>query len=158
MNEKIPDDIKQILEQSGYETESSLLCINNENIADIETFANENRAILQNTSYENTNKFKFKPGHKLIILQLPNQIKLLRESQSKNSLQSNKNNFSQILKTFIETAESNFEKQPNGFRYDMINRNFSTFVYLLCGKACYDTLSANLPIPTSHTICKIFFK
>lgn len=145
------------MELSGFENESSLKSIDSETITNIENYANENPEILQNTAYKNISQFKFKPGHKLLLLQLPNQIKKLRESQTNESRQSTTNNFSQILKTFIDTAESNFGKPPNGFRYDEINRNFSTFVYLLCGKACYDTLSANLPIPTSHTIRKIFF-
>lgn len=145
------------MELSGFENESSLKSIHSEIIADIENYANENPAILENTAYKNISKFKFKPGHKLLLLQLPNQIKILRESQTNKSQESRTNDFSQVLKTFIDTAESNFGKPPNGFRYDEINRYFSTFVYLLCGKACYDTLSANLPIPSSHTIRKNFF-
>lgn len=158
LNEKFPVELKQILELSGFDTKSSLMSLKVETIVDIENYANENPDILKNTTYENTIKFKFKPGHKLRILLLPNQIKNLEESQVNDSLLSKTNNFSQILKTFIETAESNFGKPPNGFRCDEINRYFSTFVYLLCGRACYDTLSANLPIPTSHTIRKTYFK
>lgn len=127
-----------------------------ETIADIENYANENPDILKNTTYENTIKFKFKPGHKSRILLLPNQIENSEGTQVKDNSVSKTNNFSQILKTFIETAESNFGRPPNGYRYDEINRNFSTFVYLLCGRACYDTLSANLPIPSSHAIRKIY--
>lgn len=159
LKERIPADIKQILELSGFETESSLmfkLFIDSQTIEEIEQFANENKVILQNTAYEKVCHFKFKPGHKCILLQLPNQIKILGESQI--SLPTKMNDFSQILKTFIETAETNFGKPPNGFRYNDINRNFSTFVYLLCGNACYETLSRNLPIPTAHTIRKTTLK
>lgn len=126
------------------------MCINNETITEIENYVNDNLTALENTSYQDVNVFKFKPGHKSYLLQLPNQIEMLRESQSKDSLQFKMCNFSQILKTFIETAESNFGRKPNGFRYNDINRNFSTFIYLLCGRACYETLCANLPIPSSH--------
>lgn len=161
LNEKIPADIIKILEFCAFENESSLMSIDNDAIVDIEMYVNENPQILKETSYKNVNKFKFKPGHRLLIIQLPQLIKNCNQTETKLQKIGHlrpQMNFSQILKSFIETAESNNGKQPNGFRYDEINRYFSTFVYLLCGKACYDTLSANLPIPSSHTIRKIVMK
>lgn len=49
-NEEISSDIKQILALSGFETESSLLCIDKETIAEVEKYANENQIILKNTA------------------------------------------------------------------------------------------------------------
>lgn len=68
------------------------------------------------------------------------------------------NDFSLIMKTFIESAQSNYGRHPNGLRYNDINRYFSTFVYLFCGKSCYETLSANLPIPQVNSIRKSYRK
>lgn len=162
LNETIPSDIKQILEGCAFDTELSLLAINNEVIMNIEEHVNSEREILKNTLYENINSFKFKPGHKLFLLQLPNQIKILREIKAKNpkseSLPSKMNNFSYIMKTFIETAWENFSKHPKGHRYSEANRNFSIYIYLICGRACYETLSANLPIPSSNAIRKIILQ
>lgn len=159
MNEKFPFDIKHILEESGFDTELSLLAINNEIIADIERHVNNNREILKETSYQNVLTFKFKPGHKAFIVQLPSLIEHLRDSNPEEVIKfSEKTEFSLILRTFIQTAESNGGKHPKAYRYNETNRYFSTFIYLLCGKACYETLSANLPIPTSNTIRKTISK
>lgn len=123
-----------------------------EKIADIEEYANENREILKNTSYENVGTFKFKPGHKAFIAGLPKQIQLIKEANK--SEHTNNHSFSYILKTLIDTAVSNSEKNPNGFRYNEIIRSFSTYIYLHCGKACYETLCANLPIPSAYSVCE----
>lgn len=130
------------------------MSITNETINDIESYINEDLTILEKTSYKAVNVFKLRPGHKAFLLQLPNQIKSMRESRNTECLRTKIQNFPQMLKTFIETAETNFERRPNGFRYDDINRDFSAFIYLLCGKACYEMLSSNLPMPTYHTIRK----
>lgn len=159
LDDSIPSDIKQILEGCAFDTELSLLAISDEIIMDIEDHVNSEREILKNTSYENVHSFKFKPGHKIFLLQLPNQIKILREAKAKNPqrecLPPRMSNFSYILKTFIETADANLSKHPKGHRYCEANRNFSIYIYLLCGRACYETLSANLPIPSSNAIRKI---
>lgn len=98
------------------------------------------------------NPFEFKPGHKVFLLQLPTKIKLLKKEKHEQSSVSEKYNFSHVLKTFIDTSQANFGKNPKGYRYNETNRHFSTFIYLLCGRACYETLHANLPIPTANTI------
>lgn len=131
-----------------------MLGINNDIIADIESFANENRNVLENTSYNGINTFKFRPGHKLFLLELPKHIEAMRKAKTNKDLSSGINDFSYILKTFMETAEANMGKSVNAFRYNDTNRYFSIYIYLMCGKSCYETLSANLPIPKSSTICK----
>lgn len=152
MKEKIPADIAQILEESGFNTELSILNIDIETIGHIEGYANENPAILKNTSYENIKLFKFKPGHKAFILQLPTQIQLMKDEKRIETYENH--SFSYILKTFIEQAMSNSKKDVRGFRYSETIRYFSTYIYLHCGKACYETLSANLPIPSANSIRK----
>lgn len=150
LEEKIPVDIVRILEACSFDTEDSLLSINEEILAEIEQYANEDRTVLNNTSYEQVNNFKFKPGHKVFIMNLPRRIRQLNEKKS-NEL-AKMLHFPQILKTFVETAQCNLGKHPNARRYNETNRFFSTFIYLMCGKACYETLSANLPIPQAQTI------
>lgn len=165
LNDSISEDIKKILLRSGFDSKLSILGLNTDVIRDVEQFANEDRSVLEGTSYENMAEFKFKPGHKLTILNLASEVKHWIEKEPTNTQQNEMCEFSVVLKAFIDTATSNKDKQPNGFRYNEINQYFSTFIYLFCGKACYETLSANLPIPQTITIREfsvhillIFFK
>lgn len=154
LNEKIPSDIVAILKECGFDSYLPFLSITNETINDIEEYVKEDTSILKNTSYEGVKHFKFKPGHKIFLLNLTDRINYLKETKPNEKMQCKLSDFSYILRTFIETAETNFGKHPKGFRYNETNRFFSIFIYLMCGKACYETLSANLPIPKANTICK----
>lgn len=155
MKEKIPTDIVKILSACAFDSELSFWSITSETIDDIENFVNEDISVLENTSYEGVHNFNLKPGHKSFILNLPNRMNYLKEK--KIDVPCTISGFSQILRTFIETAEANFGKHPNGFRYGQTNRHFSTFIYLMCGRACYDALCANLPIPQASTIGETSF-
>lgn len=155
LKEKIPNDLVKILDACGFDSELSFWSItSSDTIDDIEEFVNGDLSVVENTSYEGVNKFKLKPGHKSFILNLPSRLNSFKGVQNDVSYETP--NFSQILRTFIETAEANFGKHPNGFRYSEINRHFSTLIYLMCGRACYDTLCANLPIPQASTIGEVF--
>lgn len=149
-DEDFPNDIIKILGACSFDSELSLLSINTETISDIEEYVNENLSILSETSYKNVEYFKFKPGHKAFLLSLPEFIQEKKNMKPAENIKLS--NFSHILKTFIETAESNFGRPPNGRRYNETNRYFSIFIYLMCGKACYETLCSNLPIPQANTL------
>lgn len=159
-NEKIDPDVIKILIECGYDTRAAWLGLNHgcldTFITDIEQYTNDNRTVLEGTSYENIATFKLKPGHKSILFRLADQMKLLDKADDINKKPCDVINFSTILRAFIETAETNMGKDPRGFRYSEINLFFSMFVYLHCGRACFDTLSANLPIPSGQTIRKFF--
>lgn len=157
LKEKIPQDIVLILERSGFNSAVSLGFLNDESIAEIEKYANEDRSVLGSTSYEKVKLFKFKPGHKVFLQNLSKQVDAWKESKCDENLESKRSFFSQVLQAFIECAESNSGREPKGHRYNEINRYFSTFIYLMCGKACYETLSANLPIPKADTIRMYIF-
>lgn len=154
LNEKIPIDIIQVLSQCGYETEISISSITPDTIKEIEEYVNEDLSVLKNTSYENVFHFKLKPGHKSFILSLPNLIHRSKGANLDGIEKCKTSDFSHILQTFIKSAECCFDTPPNGVRYDDTCRYFSTYVYLMCGRACYETLNANLPIPHANTICK----
>lgn len=153
MKDKIPKDIELILHRSGFDSKSALQSIDEKAIVEIEKHANEDRSVLSDTSYENTTNFKFKPGHRIFLLNLSKQEILWSETDEEIS-HDDTTHFSLMLRTFIRTAEEHHGKHPKGCRFDEINRSFSTYIYLMCGKACYETLSANLPIPKADTICK----
>lgn len=155
LKEPIHIDIINILVRSGFDSKSALLGINtNIVIQEIEQYANEDRSVLEGTSYQNMKTFMFKPGHKHTILYLAEQVKLLDKADADENKEHNMSDFSIVLRTFIETVETNYERDPRGFRYNDINRYFSTFIYLFCGRACYETLSANLPMPQASSIRK----
>lgn len=61
--------------------------------------------------------------------------------------------FTHILKLILESAENNLGREPKGRRYNQCLKEFSTYIYLMCGRSCYETLSANLPLPQANTIC-----
>lgn len=157
LKETIDVDIKKILLECGFDCKLAVSSLDKEGIKEIEQYANEDRSVLKDTSYENMKTFVFKPGHKLSILQLANEAKNILKAKVDGRMEQY-NDFSLILKTFIETAQSNYGRHPKGFRYNDINRYFSIFVYLFCGKSCYETLSANLPIPGVDSIRKFYKK
>lgn len=148
----------QILCECGFETRTAILKIDPAKINEIEQYVNEDLSMLKNTSYKDVSHFKLRPGHRLFILDLPNRINHWNETNIRiNRRQFNMTDFSHVLRTFIETVEENYGKEPKGFRYNETNRYFSLFIYLMCGRACYETLSANLPIPQAITISKFAF-
>lgn len=61
--------------------------------------------------------------------------------------------FSNLLYEFITSALKNFKKTPNQYRYSEIIKHFSIYVYMMCGRNLYETLSRNLPIPAASTVC-----
>lgn len=85
LHDKLPTKIDQILFNAGFDSETALLALNHENIAEAERYINENKQILIGTSYASfcteNSVFKFKPGHKATILSI---AKALKESKSTN--------------------------------------------------------------------------
>lgn len=89
LNEKLPEKIGQILDESGFCTKSAILTLSDiANIKFIEEHINENREnyrlILQKTRYENKTPFKFLPGHVALIKSLPNEILKISQQKKEN--------------------------------------------------------------------------
>lgn len=109
--------------------------------------------------------FTFLPGHYSILLDLPNSIREM-QSQSDNSAKTNMNDcfsvlsrelstdYSIVLREFVNAAKNNKDKSKNVFQCNDIVKYFATYVFLLCGRTCYETLNKNLPIPSTNTICE----
>lgn len=152
LEESFPSEIAQILTGSGYDTLLSLQSIDLAAINDIEEYVNIDRSMIRGTSYENFEYFRFKPGHRSFIIQVVHKIQNINLSNEK----SHSSVFSYVLKKLIETAEANFNKDPKQCRYSEEVRYFATYIYLLCGKNCYEVLAANLPLPKANTICTYF--
>lgn len=120
-------------------------------------------------SYKNQDVFEFLPGHRIILLGLRNNIENMQShvfndgfkcfdklmiNAGTNEVRGNTGEYSVILTELLKTAKNNSNKSKHAYQYNDIVRYFSTYIFLLCGRTCYETLSKNLPIPSTKTICK----
>lgn len=153
----------KILDVNGFNDQSTLKCMTLESITEMEVFLNENwnaiSSIFAGTFYESMKPFKFLPGHRALLKKISHHIQENRmKIEKKIDTRSSLNRFSQILKCLIEDAELNLDRAPKTYRYHEIIRSYATYLYLMCGKAAYEVLSANLPIPQASTIRKYFLE
>lgn len=153
---EVPAFLKKMIIASGYDCELALRILSPNDIAVIEEFIQTKRELLLGTRYESMATFKFLPGHKQIILNIPTYIDQYR-AKSVNEISKSLSDFTQlptVLKSLVEVIEQNNGKHPKAFRYTETIRYFAIYIFLMCGRSCYDTLCANLPIPKSDTIGK----
>lgn len=108
---------------------------------------------LINTIYENVRPFQIAPGHRILIENFPDIINRIKTTEHPINIQ---NDTSLVLQLLIEASKKNFRREPKGRIFEDEIRLFATYLYLMCGRACYDTLCANLPIPQSSTIRAYF--
>lgn len=161
IGEKIPECLIYILNESGFNTKLTLETLNSEYIKQIEFFFNANYEKLchglSGSIYENIEPFSIVPGHRALIERIPQFIAKIKTDCSSIFIEPNRssNQFSYILKLLIETAERNYGRAAKSYRYNEKIQYFATYIYLMCGRACYETLSANMPIPQANTIRKI---
>lgn len=86
--EKLPECLKKILFLSGFNTFTSLEGMGANEIIEIEAFVNGNQDILNEIKCcgqeyaHNSNHFQFLPGHKVIIMNIPEQVKRIKSSKS----------------------------------------------------------------------------
>lgn len=152
--------LKSVLINFGYDNISSLMCINDEELTKLEKYVEEDRSITKEItcehakSYGTSTQFKFLPGHRAVLLDWC-QNKL--HSDEENSTFTIKNAaFSPILRETIASALSNHSKPPNTHRFSKLLMQFAIYIYIMAGKACYEILCANLPLPKSGTVSKFF--
>lgn len=188
-----------MLVNSGYNNNLAIENIQESDLERIENYANEKlNTVIKSLNccfadeYKNDinkKQFKFLPGHRTLILSLPEYAKRLREtkletntrtktfeqaSELPSELQSdsvkfweqfneislrinNEPAFSNMLCELITNALKNFKKTPNQYRYSEIIKHFSTYVYMMCGRNFYETISRNLPIPAASTVCMYYY-
>lgn len=151
LEEKIPFDIKRILIESGFDTTLSLRSITHQTINNIEEYINNDPETLEGTSYDKLKRFQFRPGHRVFLNNLPQMIHRMNEV-AESLAEPVTFNLSYVLKMLIETAQKNSDREPKGWRYHEVIRYYATYVYLLCGKQCYEVLCSNLPLPKAGTI------
>lgn len=164
ISEEIPPCIKVVLGLCGFNTLISLSDITYSDITKIEECISENfsESITQlKCCYSEYYKshiithqnFKLLPGHAALLVILPQYIKEYRQAYQKKVSDLN-GRYSLFLNELIQTAEENRFKSSNQASYSDTVRYFAMYIFLLCGRACYDMLQSNLPIPSTPTIRK----
>lgn len=148
--------LKAMLKECGFDCSLALKCINKECIEDIENDIRDKSDFLKNLPkchgklYGGQSCFKFLPAHRLLLLKLPEIVENLYNETHLFTV--NNESFSNILKELINSALNNSSKAPQGHRFSDILLNFSMYVYMISGRASYEFLSANLPLPKVSTI------
>ena len=175
---QISQCVKTILYHSGFDTELSIVNMNENDLPQIENYVNH----VANASFKalfNTLKccfsdiykeaiekqqFKFIEEHKNLILGLSAKIELKNSSQGAETpffleqLKDISRYFKEnpalpnMIGELLETALKNYKKTPNLNRYSEVIKDFATYIYLLCGRQCYEVLSCNLSLPAASTI------
>lgn len=155
----LPHCVKTLLTECGFSSLLSISQINDSKIVEIEDFVDKNRDIVEKLeccyaeTYKSLRKFRFLPAHRLLILHIA--VKYNHEpSSTSSSARSDPTGYSFFLQKLIESAEENSGIPKNRYRYDKDLQLFSTYIFLSCGRSCYETLSSNLSIPPKTTVCK----
>lgn len=152
--EKLPKCIKEILNSCGYDTFGSLNGISEESLKEIENHINTSRATIEaldccySEYYKSQDEFKLLPGHRDLIVTL-SKLNYFANEQPHSVHDSQK--FSFVLKELINTATMIENKCS---KYSDIIRWFATYIFLLCGRSCYEVLNHNLPLPSTRTVRK----
>lgn len=175
--EPLPECIKKILSICGYDSMLGISEIDENAVTEVEQYVNNNRNIIRGleccfaNTYKKLEKFRFLPGHRILILHLSNRINETFESKksgnsndfvvSKQSViesgsaDRGTDKYSFLLNLLIDSAEQNCGVPKNRYRYDEVLQLFSTYVFLSSGRSCYELLSSNLSIPSKYTICEL---
>lgn len=146
--------------KSGFESPNYLRNITDAQLNQLENFINEDGTIFNNLNidcphigiYLNQQNFKFLPGHRFHILNWSENCK--DNSVSNENIAIEHPAFSPILREMIRTALLNYEKLPTNNRFPELLMNFSIYLYIMAGRACYEIISANLPLPKAGTVRK----
>lgn len=152
--------LKSILINFGFDSIPSLKGISDEKITELEKKVEKNRSIIEGIacehakSYNKSTKFEFLPGHRSLLLDwCQNDLHKVEENRTFTTENAA---FSPLLREIINSALFNHNISKNGHRFSEAIMDFSIYLYVMAGKACYEMLCANLPLPKSGTVGKIF--
>lgn len=174
IGETLPECIKLFLSLCGYDTLTSLSYFSRECLTDIETHISKNLDQIQLLDcchaeiYKAQNHgFSLIPGHRDLVLAVSEQISIHLATQ-KNQHKTSCNNLNEviqrhaslsvIMKELVKTSLQNAELSKNNAEYSDNIRFFATYVFILCGRSCYEVLRKNLSLPSVSTVCKYSIK
>lgn len=157
---ELPAILNGILTHCGYDNIISIRGINDKQLIELERFVQEKlRHVLVGSVYENIGPFCFTPGHRRILLSLVSRVNESTDRKDDQKYTEQKIELlpiSFLLKEMIKTEIDNGRRHKNHYRYPDTILYFATYIYMLCGKSCYEVLRANLPFPTDKTIRTYF--
>lgn len=143
---KLPENVKGILIKNQFDNEISLAELNDGIISELEALSND----------------KFLLGHRGLLLGLPKKIAAFtkrNEEFIEENVEENVNtdilnspHVSFIMKQLVKCALQNANVEPKQRRYTDAIRNFGIYPYVMCGKASYEVLCNNIPLPKPTTI------
>lgn len=156
------DCLKHILIKCGFNIPQYLSGIDAGNINTLEAYVNSENNFFDSLSlvcdHLNTYKrqpiFKFLPMHRLLILNWSSQSRLNKNSRETFNIEHPA--FPPILREIIRLALSNYEnKSATSNRYSELLTDFSIYLFINAGRACYEIISANILLPKAVTIGKM---
>lgn len=169
LGEPVPQSLKYLLVETGYDNIVSLRCLDDKNISVLENFIDENALHRELASkvhcvtaslYENMGTFRFAPGHKQFLKAISlskrsaNQadgVADVADNELKEGESAGKSSF--LLQCLMDSQkQQNRAKSTHGYRYSEYVKQFFTYAYLISGRLSYETLHANLPIPSVSAI------
>lgn len=138
LGENVPNDIIEILTNSGFDNILAMTELGKEDIVAIEKYSG--KVLL--------------PGHQKFIVALGKQAKVYEESLGKVKKES-EFDFSAttfIMQELLKTAAQNANVAPARYRYSEVVQWFSTYIFLVGGRSAYEFLASNLPLPSVSTV------
>lgn len=178
VGQNVPMFLKLLLWKTGYDSMVSIKQISTHTIRSLEQFVQKRKnQILSDVfrtlelsggndhslnDYKEQEVFEFLPGHRTILLSLRHKIECMQSQAVDLTAVDNENvenmiqgaKYSIVLREFMKTADKNWNKSKPAHRYNDVVKYFSTYIFLLCGRTCYETLNKNLPMPSTKTICE----
>lgn len=170
--ERVPKCVQFILRCCGYNRTLSLENFCNKNLSDIEECIRKFFSIaIKNfdctshgcpiAHYKHQNVFKILPGHRTMITSLAEYINRYHQKKLQENCHSflRKNiethsGFSKIMKEMIQAAVESDQGSKNKSQYTDVMKYFGTYVFNMAGRACYNFLCKNLPLPSASSVCE----
>lgn len=153
VGQDIPCAVVQILKSTGYDNSAALAGIDDKEIKSIEEYVNKNLQSLAE-KYTTVKPFAFLPGHRKLLITLGKKAEMYKPLV-KPSI--HKKNQSFLMKELIESDQQNGNRASTARRYSNKLKEFSSYIYMMGGKASYEILSANLSLPQAATVCEYTF-
>lgn len=138
VSEKIPNETIEFLSAGGYDNVLALTEIEMNDIEHMEQRMGKS----------------FLPGEKKFIIALGKKAKEYEASlgNTKKSSDYDLSSATFILKELVISAMQNAKVTPNRYRYSEAIQWFSTYIFLISGRAAYEFISENLLLPSVSTI------
>lgn len=157
---------------AGFEDENSFAGLKESYLNEVEKYVNkhlrstiDSLTCCKSEAYKSQKDFEFLPGHRILILYYAKQMQLKQKASLESKIALASNNlafleqarkhpaFSFLLKEFVTNSITNFQKKASGHRFTETIQAFSTYIYMLCGRNCYEIICNNLPMPQPSTVC-----